>query len=321
MEKYKIGSYEIFLDQQVGVGSYSAVYIGRCVDSGLIMRYGLEGVEKKIGGVVLNGIVAIKKILVQKSSFRQQKLVKEEVAIVLHIRDNPNENVVRYYDVIDDLDTIYIVMEYCENGDLSKIMGRGPMGEEDVRYYFVQLIKGVRYLDENKIIHRDIKPKNILLTGGDASVLKICDFGLAKNKSGLSRVYTACGSPLYMAPEMFGEKSYNDTVDVWSIGIILYEMLYGINPFGKMKDYNELELFMLDGDDEIVIPPKNKNIFVSDSCLDLLRSLLTKNNETRITLAEVYNHKWLSDDTQDPGDIPKTPEKADTDLDEFFYMD
>lgn len=292
---YRIGAYEIMLDQQIGIGGYSVVYIGRCVDSCIALNYGINK-TKKINGINIENIVAIKKIIAKGLSYKHQNMITEEISIMQHIKENPHINIVTCYDVIDDLDTIYIVMEYCDGGDLSKLIGK-PMKEKSVKYYFSQLINGIRYLDEHKIIHRDFKPKNLLLTD-NKQILKICDFGLAKNKKGNTKIYTVCGSPLYMAPEMFIDKSYDDTVDIWSIGIIMYEMLYGNNPLYKIKDYHELESFMTNSSENIIIPPKNtKNVNknVSDECINLLRTLLVKESCNRITLKELYNHNWLAD--------------------------
>jgi len=284
---YKIGSYEIFLNNQIAVGGHSVVYVGRCIDHQLCAKYKLN----------LDNILAIKKIIIKGLPVKYQKMVTEEINIMKHIKENPHSNIVKCYDVIDDLDTVYIVMEYCDSGDFSRLIGK-PMKEESVQFYFSQLINGIKYLDEHKIVHRDIKPKNLLLTD-NKKVLKICDFGLAKNKTGLSRIYTICGSPLYMAPEMFTDKSYGDTVDIWSIGIIMYEMLYGINPLYKMKDYSELESFMVNDNEGISIPPQNNNNKnVSKQCIDLLKQLLDKKGTNRITLKELYTCQWINNNIQ-----------------------
>lgn len=292
---YKIGSYEIFLNYQIGMGSYSIVYIGRCIDNNISIKFNINKSIIK-NGITINNIVAIKKIIAL--SQKRQKMITEEIKIMQHIKNNPHINIVTCYDVIDDLDTIYIVMEYCDSEDLSKLIGK-PMKEEQVKYYFNQIINGIKYLNEYEIIHRDIKPKNLLLTDNQR-ILKICDFGFARHKAGLSRVYTICGSPLYMAPEIFKDKSYNDTIDIWSIGIIMYEMLYGTNPLSKIKDYNELESFMMNSTENIVIPPKkikngikNRNKNVTKECINLLKTLLAKESENRITLKELYSHRWL----------------------------
>ena len=89
---------------------------------------------------------------------------------------------------------------------------------------------------------------------------------------------------------MFKEKSYTDTADIWSAGIIMYEMIYGRNPLSGVKDYNELEAFMINTV-AIDIPPKND---ITEECLNLLKRLLTKDSDHRITLKELYTHKWLN---------------------------
>ena len=291
---YRIGSYDIFLNNRIGIGSYSIVYQGRCHDTETINLYNINKSEM-INGKNVSNIIAIKKILIRDVSGKVRKAINDEINIMKHIKNDPHPNIVKCYDVIDDIDTIYIIMEYCDSGDLSKIIGR-PMKEENVKYYFKQLICGIKYLNKNKIMHRDIKPKNILLNE-NKKFLKICDFGLAKtiSSNSMTRSYTICGSPLYMAPEMFGEKSYNDTVDIWSIGILLYEMIYGINPFYKVKDRIELERFMISENDDIIIPPKySRNDDVSDECINLMKLLLQKDAGERITFEDLYVHEWVN---------------------------
>lgn len=176
-------------------------------------------------------------------------------------------------------------MEYCENGELINILG-SPIEETMARYYFKQLYEGLIYLNNNKIIHRDIKPKNLLLKSNSKEI-KIADFGLAKIYSGLTRINTVCGSPLYMAPEILGEKSYSHTADIWSLGLILYELIYGYNPYKKCNDMDELKDEMLKK--EIKYP----KIKISNECEDILKKLLDKNESTRIKLHEINNHPWM----------------------------
>lgn len=285
-EIYRIGAYDIFLNNIIGIGSYSVVYIGKHNDPKLN-----------------NKDIAIKKILIRDVSSKVRKAISDEINIMNHIKNNPHPNIVKCYDIIDDIDTIYIIMEYCDSGDMSRIIGK-PMKEENVKYYFKQLIDGIKYLNKHKIIHRDIKPKNILLTD-NKKTLKICDFGLAKTVSNMTRSYTVCGSPLYMAPEMFGDKSYSETVDIWSIGILLYEMLYGLNPFYKVKDKQELEKFMISDDEEIQVPPKYcRNTEISEVCINLMKLLLQKNASIRISFDELYLHEWFNNnDNSDNTDI------------------
>tara|TARA_S200000501_G_C20572183_1_gene633442 strand:- start:73 stop:771 length:699 start_codon:yes stop_codon:yes gene_type:complete len=182
-------------------------------------------------------------------------------------------------------------MEYCTSGTLDSIIGK-PIKEEFVQYYFNQLNNGLKYLRDNDITHRDIKPSNILLTN-NFKLLKIADFGLSKENIYDTYINIYCGSPLYMAPELIGKQEFIKQSDLWSIGLILYEMIYGIHPFKKCNDLKDLIETMKEIN--ITIPPKkNTNKHVSDICMTLMDKLLKKNQNNRISWNDFYNHPWLN---------------------------
>lgn len=286
---YKIGSYEINKNKKLGSGSYSVVYLGRSLTT--------------------DRIVAIKKINLSGTNENVTKMIKEEITIMEKIKKNPHENIVECIDIIDDIDTVYIIMEYCDGGDISKILGI-PINEETAKNYFHQIVSGLKYLADNKIIHRDIKPKNILITNNNTKI-KICDFGLAKIKESMSRIFTICGSPLYMAPELLREKSYDHGVDIWALGMILYELLFGHHPFYRCKDIEELKDTV--NNDEIDIP-ENK---LSKDCLQMLRLLLEKDDTVRVDLNSIKNHNWLKNIKP----INNSNKLIDEEDDEIFYED
>jgi serine/threonine-protein kinase ULK/ATG1 len=148
---------------------------------------------------------------------------------------NNNDNIIKLYDVLysDKKDYLYMILEYCDCGDLYNFIKNNKLTEEQIKYYMNQLKNGLQYLRDNNIIHRDIKPKNILLTNNN-KILKICDFGFAKSIiDDVSLMETLCGSPLYMAPEIINNKKYNIKSDLWSVGIILYEIIYNKHPLGE----------------------------------------------------------------------------------------
>ena len=124
---------------------------------------------------------------------------------------------------------LIVVMEYAGD-DLSKLLEKEKkLSEEKVREYGKQILDAMFYLHQNRIIHRDLKPQNILLNLG---VIKICDFGFAKKMSASTNFLRSIkGTPLYIAPEILQSKPYTHKVDVWSLGIILYELAYGKTPF------------------------------------------------------------------------------------------
>ena len=276
---YKIGSYEIYDDDILGKGSFSIVYKGKYVGANRSrIKYGK--------------IIAVKIIIINKLSADALRIVDDEISMMNMIKADPHPNIVECYDVIRGKDKVYIFMEYCDSGDLRAIIKK-PIKEKYTQFYFSQLANGLKYLDQHTVIHRDIKPKNILLTN-NKKVLKIADFGFAKQTKDISLYDTICGSPMYMAPEILnkGDEKYDGKTDLWSIGMILYEMLYGIHPYQGCKTVRELrDKNQID----IIIPPENTtNTGVSDECISLLKKLLQKTAANRITWNEFFNHPWLN---------------------------
>lgn len=280
LNPYKVSCYEIYRNYKLGEGNYSEVFLARCLDEEKISKY-----------KIIDGMVAVKKISMINFNSKTIKKIKDEMEIMQLIKNNPHSNIVGCYDIIDDIDTVYIVMEYCVDGDLSKNLDYS-MNEKIVKSYFSQIVNGLIYLSNNNIIHRDIKPKNILLTN-DKKTIKLCDFGLAKIMTGLTRMNTICGSPLYMAPEILNQKNYTNTIDIWSIGIILFEMIFGYHPMVQCKDIEELKNYI--NENEIAIPPDNFNGTISVECVNILKLLLQKSDKDRINIQNILKHKWFNE--------------------------
>lgn len=274
-----VGSYKMTREKstELGRGSFSIVYIGiSCLDQDNIKKG-----EK----------VAIKVIKTRNLTAKALEVLEDEISIMKLIKHNPHPNIVHCYDIIRSQNEVFIIMEYCDSGDLMTIIKK-PIKEKYAQFYFCQLANGLRYLDQHNIIHRDIKPKNILLTN-NRRVLKIADFGLAKKIIDVSLNETICGSPLYMAPEIINHNPYNNQTDLWSIGMILYEMLYGEHPFEKCKSVPELKDQL--SKTQIPIPPVNTlNKDVSQNCISLLKSLLQKKVTNRIMWDDFFKHPWLT---------------------------
>ncbi|CAG8625939.1 5366_t:CDS:2, partial [Ambispora gerdemannii] len=210
-------------------------------------------------------------------------LIRVEVAILKKLN---HPNVVKLYEVMDDPnnDSLYMVFEMCEKGVLMDINIRKkstPFQEDKLRQYFRDMILGFEYLHENDIVHRDIKPDNLLLSKDD--VLKIVDFGVSEIfVKGNDKTKKSAGSPAFMAPELcqvqHGEVSGKAT-DLWSMGVTLYCMTFGYLPFEKD---NLIDLYVSIKEDTLVIPPE------TDADLaDLLTKLLDKDPNTRITMAQL----------------------------------
>nr|XP_034588523.1 putative pentatricopeptide repeat-containing protein At3g15130 [Setaria viridis] len=142
-------------------------------------------------------------------------------------------NIIRLIDVIQTQSCLYLVLELCEGGDLAAFICRnGRVDERVARNFMKQIGAGLQVLRRHHVVHRDLKPQNILLSSPSSdAVLKISDFGLARVLRPGEYADTACGSCLYMAPEVMLFQKYDDKVDMWSIGAILFELLNGYPPF------------------------------------------------------------------------------------------
>ena len=278
---YKIGSdkslYEVYKSKKLGSGTYSVVFLGKCIGENA------KNIERP------DKLVAIKKVSISKLSTSGAKMLVTEVGIMKEIINKSHPNVIKCYDIIDDIDVIYIITEYCDGGDLSSLLIKKPIKYDFIKYYFQQIISAIMYLHKNKIIHRDIKPKNILVTE-KGKVLKLADFGFAKHLDSFKRTLTVCGSPLYMAPEIYQKIGYTESVDVWALGMILYEMIFGNHPLTDYDDPKLLANSIITNDIHI---PENK--YVSKNCIDLLKKMLKRSESERIPIDELFCHKWIQE--------------------------
>lgn len=152
-----------------------------------------------------------------------------------------------------------------------------------------QLANGLQVLHENNLIHRDLKPQNLLLsTTDDNSVLKIADFGFARYLQPLGLAETLCGSPLYMAPEIMQLQKYDAKADLWSVGAILFQLVTGKTPF---TGNTQIQLFQnIVKSNELHFPPDSN---LSYDCIDLCKKLLRCNPVERLTCEEFFNHQFL----------------------------
>lgn len=260
-------SYCLYYRHIIGKGSYSVVY---------------GGIDMKN-----NEKIAIKKISIKNMDDDTKKLIDAEIIMVNMLVKTSHRNIVRYIDVIMMSDVIYIVMEYCEQGILANIL-IGPMRENIIKYYFKQLINGIIFLHSNGYVHRDIKPENIMLTDNYRTI-KIGDFGFCeKNKITENDFY--CGTLIYMAPEMIFAQKYDKRIDIWSAGMVLYEMFYGYHPF-KGMDMDALKTMMGSANYQLKFKYSD-NTAINDESIDVLRRILTY-MEDRIQGIDIIDCEWL----------------------------
>ena len=182
-----------------------------------------------------------------------------------------HHNVLCLLDVLVSNNKYYLIMEYCDMGDLKEYMKYRDLNETELKHYVKQIRDGMWELHTNNIVHRDLKPQNILVTSDDT--LKISDFGFAKSYNpDIELQQTMCGSPLYMAPEILEQKRYTDVVDLWSIGVIMYELFFNEVP---VKGKNIVDLIKNVRLFKFKIPKTNK--ICSSNCIELMKCLLRTN--------------------------------------------
>ena len=192
-------------------------------------------------------------------------------------------NIVYVYQIIDEPENFFIIMEYCKLGDLfDYIVANKRLNEDEASVFFFQLINGVEYLHKLGYTHRDLKPENLLLSKN--KTLKIIDFGLSREYDEKYLLTTKCGSPSYASPELIMGKPYDAfKTDIWSCGIILYGMLCGYLPF----DGNDTkQLFM-----EILNCSPEYPFILSDDAKFLIDSMLQYEPEDRISIDEIKKSK------------------------------
>ena len=189
----------------------------------------------------------------------------------------------------EDKENVYIILELCKNRSLADLVKKKHyLTEYEVRNYMFQIIQGVRYLRSQKIIHRDLKPNNIFLD--EKLELKIGDFGLiAKMNKEKERKHTICGTPAYMAPEVIdnNKKGYSYEVDIWSIGVIMYNLLTGTLPFHD-SDKIKLQEKILKG--KFSFP---NNIEISNIAKDLIKQILVIEPRKRPGLNQILYHDFF----------------------------
>jgi len=207
-----------------------------------------------------------------------------EIRVLQQMR---HPNVVQLIDVLSDELNFYIVMEFCGGGELFQyIIDRGKLDESQARGFFRQLVDALRSVHALGVVHRDVKPENLLLD--DYGAIKVTDFGLSRYVGAARLAQTACGSPCYASPEILSGGEYDGTKsDMWSCGVILFAMVAGHLPWTKK---NQTALFEQIKRGEYRIP-----VFVSDGCRNLIAQLLAVDPAARPTAAQALEHPWVGE--------------------------
>ncbi|KAF9437088.1 Serine/threonine-protein kinase [Entomortierella beljakovae] len=296
----QVGDY--IVEHEIGRGSFATVYKGH--------------------HRITKDPVAIKSVLRSKLTKKLLENLASEINILKGIR---HDNIVALVDCKETESHIHLIMEYCSQGDLSQYIKRrgdgppslpsppgGGLNETVVRHFLKQLASALEFLRSKNLIHRDLKPQNLLLhppsnskegSGYGLPILKVADFGFARSLPRLSLAETLCGSPLYMAPEILRYEKYDAKADLWSVGTVLFEMCTGKPPFraqnhvellNKIETSQDVITFPGDPvmDDRIGSSPSQRHhhssAVISEDIKDLIRQLLKRNPVERISFEEFF---------------------------------
>ena len=232
-------------------------------------------------------LYAIKTLKKEGISKTQYELIQSEINILSKL-DHPN--VVKYFGTFEDDFYLHIMMEYLQGHDLFKIItlkDYTKIEEKDMSQIIYKLFKTLIFLHTKNIVHRDIKPENILFSNKkDYSTLRIIDFGLATQTVKDTK---SVGTPYYMSPELIDGISVPKS-DVWSVGVIMYQMLTGKFPFNSSGDKNNL----LDNIKKNPYNTKNlEEVEYSDEVKDLIAKILVKDYNKRLSSEECIKHPWF----------------------------
>ncbi|XP_052605838.1 serine/threonine-protein kinase 36 [Peromyscus californicus insignis] len=255
MEKYHVL-------EMIGEGSFGRVYKGR-------KKYSAQ-------------VVALKFIPKLGRSEKELRNLQREIEIM---RGLWHPNIVHMLDSFETDKEVVVVTDYAE-GELFQILeDDGKLPEDQVQAIAAQLVSALYYLHSHRILHRDMKPQNILLAKGGG--IKLCDFGFARAMSTNTMVLTSIkGTPLYMSPELVEERPYDHTADLWSVGCILYELAVGTPPFYTTSIFQLVNLILKD--------PVRWPSSISSCFKNFLQGLLTKDPRQRLSWPDLLHHPFIA---------------------------
>ncbi|KAI0532899.1 hypothetical protein GGR58DRAFT_147063 [Xylaria digitata] len=309
---------QFIIGAEIGKGSFAQVYMGK----------------HKVSGAA----VAIKSVELARLNKKLKENLYGEIKILKKLL---HPHIVALHDCVESKTHINLIMEYCELGDLSLFIKKrdklithpatcdlarkypstpgSGLNEVVIRHFLKQLASALQFLRESNLVHRDIKPQNLLLLPSVAyresnresrsilsgsrdslipavglqslPMLKLADFGFARVLPSTALAETLCGSPLYMAPEILRYERYDAKADLWSVGTVVFEMISGKPPF-RASNHVELLRKIEGNNDNIKFP---KEVQVTSNLKALIRALLKRNPVERMSFENFFNHDVIAD--------------------------
>ncbi|KAI7829525.1 hypothetical protein BC939DRAFT_10215 [Gamsiella multidivaricata] len=273
------------LVKYIGSGTFGTVHLGTNSDTG--------------------ELIAVKEIRFANASMTLVKSIRDEMKVMKMLH---HPNIVRYDNIEVHRHRVFIFMEYCQGGSLADLLEHGRIEDEKViKFYTLQMLKGLAYLHDMDVVHRDVKPDNVLLDHNGN--IKFVDFGAAKILAKNQRTRTAAkslhdgvganslnGTPMYMAPEVIknGEKGRKGSMDIWSMGCCVLEMATGRRPWAHLD--NEWAVMFHVATSHPPLPDPSQ---MSAKGIAFLKRCFTRNSKERPSAVELLRDPWLKGVDQD----------------------
>lgn len=262
----KIENYVWNWKSHLGTGAFGKVYLGK---------------DKKSSKPVAIKIIEIHNN--QDEYFT--KSLMNEIEIMKELK---SPNIVSLCDVFFTKNNVYIIAEFCNGGDLRGYLckQKEPLAEEKARTILKDIIIGFKELINKKVIHRDLKPENIMIND---NIFKLGDFGFSKHVDNFKdqMLKTLVGTPLYMSPQILKHENYTTKCDVWSLGLIYYEMLFGKAPWPARSQYELVKNITEIG---LKFP---YNVTITETSKNFLKQCLEIDEEKRLSWDQVFDHKIM----------------------------
>lgn len=291
----------------------------------MVKKVGIYQLQEKIGsgnhGVVYSGVntltgdkIAAKSVPIKNLNGKLLQQMECEIKVLKNLE---SPFIIRLFDVLKTSNNVYLITEFCAGGDLEQaVKTRSGLNEALAKKWLSQLVEAFITLQQHHIMHRDLKLANILLTeDSPQGNIKVADFGFARFLNENSAAITQLGTPLFMAPEIFNSEHYSFKADVWSLGVLSYEMLVGA-PVFVCKTLAELRKLQS-------APIEFSGSGLSKEAQDFVRSMLKYNHSERPDFQQLKAHPFLWEYYGPPaGGIPASPEiEMDENTDESEFID
>lgn len=251
------------MGEPIGSGSYGQV---------------TKVLHKQTAEIFAMKVISKKKVLEHQMTSYLTREVKTQIKI-------QHPNILRLIFYFEDETNVYLLLEYARNGSLFSVLRkRGRLPEPEAAGFFVDVASALDYLHQHGVVHRDLKPENILMC--DGNVAKLADFGWCAevSKDGGLR-HTFCGTWDYLSPEMVSNEPHDHTVDIWAMGVLLYEMLVGRPPFSASSQFKAMSRITKV---DLQIPES-----ISAGARDIISNLIVKERTKRLTLVAAAQHHWV----------------------------